>query len=621
MAKKIKPRADVAEITSGFEELPIINSRPIDVFVAPSRVPTSEAVNSLINSLERFNPALQNYKAEEYKTFTVEEEANAERAFNKTKSDIKSAVKSGEIPAGASPEFVNKWVKLDLKKKARLFKTQLFEAYREQGILGNSDPEAFNIFFDKFSSEFKANNKLDGYDAVNVAEGFLPFTMTAYEQLNAQHITGRVAEIEKIAKEDLANETYSIGVDGRYGEEQTVNNYFLYNNKKIPEKDKRLIFTAENIFNEAQALIDAGLPAREANKIIRDTIKNLAINFEDEELLKIFQYIPTADGGTMAGTQAVQNLINDTTNEITRLRILRVNQEEQLKAYDDKLDSEAIIDGFTKFIDDRDGGIETLSPRELEDWFKAGIIRSDNKEVSIDAVKRGQIFTLYENYQKSLTMVGEDQGVINEFYERITKNPYDITLKKDLIDELGENINDTTYRTISNFITTSQAHAGDFRIKHPDFQQVVEDLDNILTDLSLGSTAKVNAVTGISRLKEKAYLYLEKNPSATKDQFDDYIQKEADKLLIKLLPPFTLDSVQKARLASGDTTSLISQLKKISEQYSQEDKVKIADIFIQQSELHDAFFYEKSISSEEYGEAMDKLNNQIMEIAKEYNAN
>ena len=92
MAKKIKPRADVAEITSGFEELPIINSRPIDVFVAPSRVPTSEAVNSLINSLERFNPALQNYKAEEYKTFTQEEEAKAEREFSKTKSDIKSAV-------------------------------------------------------------------------------------------------------------------------------------------------------------------------------------------------------------------------------------------------------------------------------------------------------------------------------------------------------------------------------------------------------------------------------------------------------------------------------------------------------------------------------------------------
>ena len=258
MAKKIKPRADVAEITSGFEELPIINSRPIDVFVAPSRVPTSESVNQLINSLERFNPALQNYKAEEYKTFTQEEEAKAEREFNKTKSDIKSAVKSGEIPAGASPEFVNKWVKLDLKRKARKFKTELFAAYNEQNILGNSDPEAFNIFFDKFSAEFKANNKLDGYDAVNVAEGFLPFTMTAYEQLNAQHITGRVAENEKNAKIDLENEIYNIVVDGRYGDEQTVNNYFLYNNKTVPEKDKRIIFVAENIFTQAQELIDAG---------------------------------------------------------------------------------------------------------------------------------------------------------------------------------------------------------------------------------------------------------------------------------------------------------------------------------------------------------------------------
>ena len=63
-----------------------------------------------------------------------------------------------------------------------------------------------------------------------------------------QHITGRVAEIEKIAKIDFEDEIYNIGLDGRYGDEQTVNNYFLYNNKKVPEKDKRIIFVAENIF-------------------------------------------------------------------------------------------------------------------------------------------------------------------------------------------------------------------------------------------------------------------------------------------------------------------------------------------------------------------------------------
>ena len=116
-------------------------------------------------------------------------------------------------------------------------------------------------------------------------------------------------------------------------------------------------------------------------------------------------------------------------------------------------------------------------------------------------------------------------------------------------------------------------------------------------------------------------MYLENNPNATKDEFDDYISIQADKILIQLLPPFTLESVQKARIASGDTTSLISQLKKISDQYSQEDKAEIAEIFLQQRDLQDAFFYEKTISSEEYAEEMNKLNNQIMEIAKEYNAN
>ena len=62
-------------------------------------------------------------------------------------------------------------------------------------------------------------------------------------------------------------------------------------------------------------------------------------------------------------------------------------------------------------------------------------------------------------------------------------------------------------------------------------------------------------------------------------------------------------------------------LKKISEDYSREDKIAIVDILDQQKELQNQFFYEKSITSEEYGEQMNELNNQILEIANKYNAN
>lgn len=612
-----KQRDNFQDLTSGFEEAPIVNSRPIDVFVTPAQVPTSPAINELINSLERFNPALANYKAEEYKTFTIEEEAKAEREFNKTKKDIKKAVKDGTIPPGASPEFINKWVKLDLKKKARLFKTQLFAAYEEQNILGATDPEAFNIFFDKFSAEFKTNNKLDGYDPVNVSEGFLPFTMAAYEQLNAQHITGRVAEMEKNAKIDLEDELYSIVVDGRYNDEQTVNNYFLYNGKKIPEKNKRLVFIAENIFSQGQELIDAGMPARDVNKIIRDTIKNVALNYEDEKLLKIFDLIPTADGGTMGGTQAVQNLVNDTKREITQRRILRLSQKEKLDAYDEKQDVEAMLDNLTSFIDEK--GIHNITPTDLDAWLKDGITREDGKQVDINVDKRSQIFTLYQNYQSSLDLVDEDRIAITQFYTRITENPYDINIKKDLIDALGTDINDTTFRTLLGYQQNAVANFNNPYLKHDNFTGLVSDLEEMLTEYGEGTIDKATAIQGLRVLREHAFTFLNEKPNATKDEFDEAMYKKADQILLNGLTKTKINKIIEKRDAFGMEGTLLQELKKISEVYSHEDRVAVLQLVDQQSELHRQYFNLETLSSDEYKEKMNELNNQILEITTKYN--
>ena len=212
-----------------------------------------------------------------------------------------------------------------------------------------------------------------------------------------------------------------------------------------------------------------------------------------------------------------------------------------------------------------------------------------------------------------------DKDVINDFYARIANNPYDINISKDLIDSLGTDINATTYRTINNFISVSQSNAGHPHIKHPDFISVVNDLDDLLTDFSNASSQKINSVTGQRKIKEFAYNYIATNPNATKTQFDEAVAKEADKILISLLSDSDLKKITTARVATGDTDSLIVTLKKISSEYSREDKVAIVNILDQQKELHNQFFYEKSISSEEYGEAMNELNNQILEISNKYN--
>jgi len=610
----VKPRPELGDIATGDMELTEVTSRPIDVFVAPSTQQVSPAVNELIYGLEKFNPALSKYKQAKYETFTKAEEAKAEKAFNKTKTSIKKAVRSGEIPPGASPEFVNKWVALDLKRKARDFKTQLFNEYDKQNILENSDPDAFNKFFDEFSSQFKTDNKLDGYDAVSMSEGFLPKSMSAYAELNSQHINGRVAVIEKKAKEDLGNEIFDIGRDGRYATSENIDKYFTDKNEGVPPKNKRLVFIARKIRDEAQILIDAGLDTADAQVVIQNSVKNLALEFEDRDVLKVFEYIETVDGGYMSETQAVKNIVRDTKREITKLRLETLNQKEREKELDDKQDTEAIINGFTALIDDL--GIELITNKDLEELFQTGITREDGKFVEVDAIKREQLFELRSKYLHAMTLVDEKEDVIHAFYVRITKNPTDSNIKKDLISSLGTNINDTTFRTILNFQETAVKSANHFHYRSEDFKQMVKDLDEVIADYTSESVSKQKAIQGVKEFRQQAIEFLKTNPDISKADFDKAMNENADKILIKLLSGTKLKKIIGIR-EDLDTESYLQTLKKIIETSTDEDRAEVIELLNAQDQLREDYLEDFSIMTEaEYNKQMNEINNQLLEIRK-----
>ena len=591
----VKPRPELGDIATGDMELTEVTSRPIDVFVAPHTQQVSPAVNELIYGLEKFNPALSKYKQAKYETFTKAEEAKAEKAFNKTKTSIKKAVRSGEIPPGASPEFVNKWVALDLKRKARDFKTQLFNEYDKQNILENSDPDAFNKFFDEFSSQFKTDNKLDGYDAVSMSEGFLPKSMSAYAELNSQHINGRVAVIEKKAKEDLGNEIFDIGRDGRYATSENIDKYFTDKNEGVPPKNKRLVFIARKIRDEAQILIDAGLDTADAQVVIQNSVKNLALEFEDRDVLKVFEYIETVDGGYMSETQAVKNIVRDTKREITKLRLETLNQKEREKELDDKQDTEAIINGFTALIDDL--GIELITNKDLEELFQTGITREDGKFVEVDAIKREQLFELRSKYLHAMTLVDEKEDVIHAFYVRITKNPTDSNIKKDLISSLGTNINDTTFRTILNFQETAVKSANHFHYRSEDFKQMVKDLDEVIADYTSESVSKQKAIQGVKEFRQQAIEFLKTNPDISKADFDKAMNENADKILIKLLSGTKLKKIIGIR-EDLDTESYLQTLKKIIETSTDEDRAEVIELLNAQDQLREDYLEDFSIMTE-----------------------
>ena len=603
------------DLTSGFEELPITTSRPIDVFVTPSRTPTSGAVNDLISGLERLNPALTNYRQTQYQTFTKEEEDKAEVEFNKTKIGIKKAVKDGTIPAGASPEFINKWVQLDLKRKAREFKTGLFAQYNEQNVMEHPDPEAFQIFFDKYSAEFKKNNKLDGYDPSNLADTFLPNTMSAYEELNSQHINGRVAVIEKKAKEDLGNEIFDIGKEGKFAEETTINNYFLYQGKAPPEKNKRLIFIAEQIYEDAQTMIDAGLDTADAQKVIRDSVISLAIEYEDSKMLKLFDYLPTVDGARMSGTLLTQTSIKDAKKEITRLRLERIDQEEKLIAITDKKDTKAIIEGLTAHIDEV--GIETITQKSLNQWFETGIVREDGETVSIDITKRSQLTTIFNNMKTATELQEEDDVVINDFYTQILENPNNPQIKKDLINALGTSINDTTFKAINTFHNQAVQNFGDVRLKTAEYKQIELDLDEILGDYASGNVDKQSAIIGVKELGRKANEIITNTPTISNEDFLAKMETEADKILVRLLDDRKIKRIITVREKLGIEGSYLQSLKKINETVSDDDRIAIVNLIDQQDEVM-RLYQNDELTLDEFEEQINAINDELVEINKKY---
>ena len=95
--------------------------------------------------------------------------------------------------------------------------------------------------------------------------------------------------------------------------------------------------------------------------------------------------------------------------------------------------------------------------------------------------------------------------------------------------------------------------------------------------------------------------------------------KKADQILLQALSKTKINKIIEKRDAFGEEGTLLQELKKITEVYSQEDRVAVLLLIKEQEELHKQFFKLETISSEDYKEQMNELNNQILEITTKYN--
>ena len=283
-----------------------VTSRVLDPFYIPPKKPVSKAAGDIAKALSGVIPQLAFKEETEEAIEKTEAEAQADVDFrNNNIKDFKTLVQKGDIPLGANPYYIKKYVNNTLREKAKIFNDELFLAYTNQGIDSQLGSSAFNDFYKKFATDFANKNGFAMYDNVNMAEGFIPFAEASRANLQSQHIQGRVLRIEKEQKEQLENYVESSILDTKNIPEENLDKG-LSNYSKILDKldlyDKQILYISQTIQKEADELIDLGLDAKVANDLIVAKVIKISKIEMNDDYLDVLNNIITNDNARLAGS-------------------------------------------------------------------------------------------------------------------------------------------------------------------------------------------------------------------------------------------------------------------------------------------------------------------------------
>ena len=263
-----------------------VTSSVIDVFYNPPKKPVSPVLGELARSLSGVVPQLQAYEDVHEGIEKTEQQSKADVDFrNENIKDFRKLVKSGKIKEGSNPYYIQQYVKNTLKEKSTVFEAELWDEYKKQDIKSNINSSAFNDFYRQFASDFAAKHRLDLYDDVLVAEGFIPYAEAIRSNLQNQHINGRVAEIEKDQKETLRVLVENSIFDNQDIDENELDRALVNfpNLEGLDYEEKQTLYIAQTIQKEIDDLIFVGMDAKVANDLVVQKVIDIAKTAGNED--------------------------------------------------------------------------------------------------------------------------------------------------------------------------------------------------------------------------------------------------------------------------------------------------------------------------------------------------
>jgi hypothetical protein len=230
-------------------------------------------------------------------------------AYFKNKKAWKDAVASGAIPAGASPAFEQAYQEMDLRQKGFDLQDQLVQAYHDQNIGANTDPEVFKKFVADGINNFIQNTQ--GYDDKAIASVLIPQTNQIQSALHAQYAQDRAHTIEQGFVDTAEQEVARIIDTGQ-----------------AAHADPKAV--GGQISSLLSHYVASGLDGKKANKLAVNSIVNYALQNNSLDALHAIDAISTGNGGMLGRTLYAREQVAQAHDQIVRTQMAYEERQQRL---------------------------------------------------------------------------------------------------------------------------------------------------------------------------------------------------------------------------------------------------------------------------------------------------
>ena len=520
------PRKPVPRLGELPELLPQSEPVRLDSYVRPGEVqfgrpqPTNPLLQ-LSEALSHLEPSLQRLVGYTTQQYQDEEIAKGERDFYENRELWGQFVKSGILPAGASPYYARGYQRASLKSLAVDFYNQAYQAfYSEEGTPAreSNDPSEMERFLAKFHERFMMDRMYSKYgkplySSLDISEVFTPYTEVAKRSLMQEHAKYRV-EQQQAAYEALASSQITQILDQRFSN--------VTGAEDEHEWATLLQGTAQAIndvlYNPDTGIVRNNMPPSKANVMMAEAVAAAAIREGNPKLLEVLDHVKTASGAPISKIAAVNKIITSASEHILTKQIQLDHYKEWLetqghRAFErerQRVSAEREDVRWGVEIQRLQQTIKDMNVRQAVDHAALSLFKALRSPDAATIAKRvDQIFQTLEEIpgawqevqqlhhimntvlQSKETSVQDDPATLADLRYSIASNPLGFSPKRLMDAVKNKTIKTSTFMQLYDDYVRAAEHADHPLMKSPDYRVAMEQLlKSVVPDFEKGSAGE-----------------------------------------------------------------------------------------------------------------------------------